>query len=225
MVMNTGDDVPRLTEAEALQVWKKGRAEDLGKWIAKAIRRMGLTPPKEQSVKDSDLDARPRGRRGPSAWAARQAMAADDCLADAIVDASEAAFFVAVRRGGVYAGDQARGCLYRIVERTTWRLATKRGAVLMATVGATRREAERREEPTDKVPSELPLPDEAVDRRDALVRLRSVLAGLTPEERDLLDAKVEGDYAALASRLGVKVTALRTRACRLMEKIRTEIPE
>jgi RNA polymerase sigma-70 factor (ECF subfamily) len=79
--------------------------------------------------------------------------------------------------------------------------------------------------PASEPASPAPPPEIIVARREELARIRVALGRLSPEDRELLTLKlVKGlGNEEIASRLGIRPGALRTRACRALARLRKEV--
>jgi len=129
-------------------------------------------------------------------------------------------FRTAAERGRIWE-DKAPGFLFRVIQRTTWRLATKRANELLATL-----------EPTteanvlDRVADPGWLPDDRVDRTDRIRRIQAAIRGLEPRDRELIDRRLDGEsYEQIAPDLGRTVSALRKRHHDIIARLKSALAD
>lgn len=201
-----------LGRRDAVQLWESV-APGLGNAVANEIRKMGLPKADGCSLEGASSH---RGRTA-SPSEVRRALAQDVSLREDVVQETAVQFWAAVERGRVPA-DATAGWIFRIAQRAAWRLATARARDFLRSLCPRDERGDALDEvavPSERHPLE-------PSRRKALRRAAS---SLTDEEARLLRAKLEGDgaYAELAAELGVTVGTLRTRACRLVQRLARDV--
>ena len=200
-----------LLEDQAEAAWQIHCLEVLA-MIPRFIENMGLPVPQESERCDASSEL------GciPSDDAVRRALRTDVGLHDMIWQSVERDFFRYVRKGRVER-EQVGGWLNRATQRKTWKLATPRAKKLFreirpyANVGNV----------FERIADSGPLPDELLSNMEFRRRFDSVIADLSIEDLQLLDAKTEGKgYAELALIRGKTTGSLKAEACRLCARIR-----
>lgn len=208
MENSENDDKTRLTFAEARKVWTETQA-DISKWIAWVVRAMAMPVPEQQQ---GSRRRRSRAGRAPSVGAVRLALLDDLQLAEDIAATVGEEFFRAVERGKVYAGDDARGFLYRVTERRTWKVATKRAKELLRTLEP----AGYGEQPVDMVADMTGSPEDLAAALELAVQVREIIVALDPIDREILVAIEAGAKdVELAERFNLRPGSIRSRLCRV----------
>jgi DNA-directed RNA polymerase specialized sigma24 family protein len=204
--VDTTNNQPTLTEHQAQQFWL-AMLPEVHQWIGIVISTMGLPSSQGQS-----LSARPRTSTWtPSISSTKRLLRSDAELRDDIVDHVRREFIARATANRVWA-ENARGLLWTIAVRVTWRLATRRARVILHTAAAV-----NGSDPLERVAADGPGPE----RSAMLAELRPRIAALPSEDRRLLSLYLEGfSHAELAQRFGISIENSRTRIFRILSEIR-----
>jgi len=204
----SNSNVPQFLSLEGAQSFWNANEAQVGLMTIQVIWKMGLP--------DAIVGNGPSGVLGktPGKAAVRRYMVEDyDLLAD-IRERTRRGFFRGVARGKVRV-DKASRYLFRIVQRTTWRLATARAEQLLVTLAPTT-EADT----LDGVADSGWLPDETADRTENIRRLVAAVHALSPRDKDLLLRRLDDEpYASIARDLGNTAGYLKKRHSELMAQL------
>lgn len=205
-----------LSEREAEILWRDTRHEVVI-WIQRIIGTMGL--PRRATIGSgtgATLSGRCAGVDGVKLRLLQDHALAEDC------EAQSGCEFLLAARAGKVSRERPRGLLYCIVQRTTWRLATEQAQHLLLEVVSMKDGTAA----LDVLVSHDATPEEAVQRRQDLARVRGAMERLPIADRELMAEIGEGaSYAELVPAFGPSLVAVRTRVFRIREGLWKSRPE
>jgi len=210
----SNSNVPQFLSLEGAQSFWNANQARIGLMVTQVIWTMGLPSGASGGGHGSS------GLRGrtPGMTAVRRALLEDADLYAEILATAWEQFFRAVQEGKVWTSNVS-GFVFRVAQRTTWRLATARAEQLRVTFEPTT-EADILEGVAD--PGWMP--DEAADRAENIRRLVAAVHALKPRDKELILRRLEDEpYEDIARDLGDSRDALKKRHHDLVARLARQL--
>lgn len=188
-------------------------ASEIGPAIINAIRKMGLPAVGKSATGNAQLSS-------VSHREARNALLTDYALhQDVIQDVLTAIWSASLRGKLPQDPNHGRRWIFFVLKKATQRRATAQAKYLLHAV-----ESKTEEAALNHVADQRD-PENTIDARRLVARLRGLIGELSEFDQRVLEAKLEEAYAELAEELGIEQGTLRTRACRICEALRRRLSD